>query len=258
MQNTSELYKELLALPHTCEVSVAIGDTGKLVDDYGDYITFGGTAILVAAYGGDSGYGQNLLISCQTSRAIFADSSPSVGCCVSGTIKVQMLKPAGDIPRMARLVPYVRLTDGVRHSEWIQKGVYFLDTREISKETELEIITLTGYDAMLKGEQYYPPSTLSWPAPDVDVVQEIAEAMGVQVDKRTWDVMTRSYLIEYPAEYTCREVLGYIAASYGGNFVMSDIGELLLIGFAAIPKETNLLIDHAGDQITFGGDRIIV
>ena len=49
-----------------------------------------------------------------------------------------------------------------------------------------------------------------------------------------------------------REVLGIIAASYGGNFVMSDEGMLLLIRLADLPKETNLLITEYGDTIVFG------
>jgi hypothetical protein len=45
---------------------------------------------------------------------------------------------------------------------------------------------------------------------------------------------------------------------YGGSFVTSDTGELLLVTMFGIPKETNYLIENAGFAITFGGDRILV
>ena len=47
MQQTSALYKELLAGDYTVETRVAIGESGLLVEKTGDHITFGGTRILV-------------------------------------------------------------------------------------------------------------------------------------------------------------------------------------------------------------------
>ena len=66
------------------------------------------------------------------------------------------------------------------------------------------------------------------------------------------------YMIQYPAGYSQREVLGYIAAAYAGCFIISDIGELKLIVLGGIPKESRVLVDGAGLAITFGGTRILV
>lgn len=259
MQETSALYQELLASKHWKETRLTIGETGKLITKSGDAITFGGTSILVGSSGADGGYDESTLVEMNTAMRMFSEDTPTVGCCVSGEITVKMLRPLGDIPRQARLAPYVRLTDGVRHSEWIQKGVFYVDTRELSQDgTKIEYLTLCGYDAMLKAEQDYPSSKLSWPATDIDVVREIADFIGVSVDSRTADVMTRGYAIQYPGEYTCREVLGYIAAMYAGCFIMSDLGEIRLVALNGIPAETRYLLAGTGQPITFGGVRILV
>lgn len=259
MQKTSDLYKELLASNYATETRLAIGETGVLITKQGDSITFGGVSILVGATGADGGYDETQLISMKTSGRVFSDDTPSVGDCVSAQIDIEMLKPTGDIPKQARLVPYVRLTDGVRHSEWIQKGVFYVDTRKKKEDgSVIEKITLTGYDDMLRTEQDYPSSTLSWPAKDIDVIREIAAFIGVPIDARTVAIVTRGYAVQYPAGYSCREVLGYIAAMYGGCFIMSDLGELRLVTLFGIPAETRYLIAAAGQPITFGGVRILV
>ena len=264
MQQTSDLYKSLFAdllagKPGVrYETRMTIGDTGTLINKKGDYITFGGVRILVGSSGPDSGFDESVLISVKTALRMFSNDTPSIGDCVSSEIDVSLLQPAAHIPRRARLVPYVRLTDGVRHSEWLQQGVYFIDTRASSGSESVKKMSLHGYDAMLKAEADYPPSTLQWPARDIDVVREIAESMGVSVDARTVAIMTRGYLIEYPADYSQRETLGYIASLYAGCFVMSDIGELRLIQLAGIPQETRYLVTGDGQAITFGGVRIRV
>lgn len=259
MQATSSLYKELLAAQHWKETRLSIGETGKLITNQGDPITFGGTGILTANSEADGGYGENILISMETSIKVFSADTPTVGSCVSGEISVEMLRPAGSIPRQARMVPYVRLTDGVRYSEWIQKGVYFIDTREFQEDgSGVDRLILHGYDSMLKAEQDYPASTLDWPATDIQVVQEIADFIDVSVDSRTVALMKHSYPVQYPAQYSCREVLGYIAAMYAGCFVMSDLGELRLVVLNGVPEETQYLVATTGQAITFGGDRILV
>lgn len=208
---------------------------------------------------GDVSYDETLLASMTADYQIFSEESPSVGNCVSSELDVEMLKPSSDLPPQARLTPYVRLTDGIRYSEWIQKGVFYIDTREkLEDGSSVEKIRIHAYDDMLKAEQDYPESSLAWPARDIDVVREIARFIGVPLDPRTEPIINRGYLIEYPAGYTCRDVLGYIAAAYAGCFVMSDLGELRVITIYGIPKETRYLINSSGDAITFGGDRILV
>ena len=258
MQETSSLYKKLLADPgHWKEYTLVIGESGVLVDEFSNRITFGGTAILVATTGADSGFRESSIISMSTQKSIFSESNPTVGNCIAGQITVEMMKPKGDIPRRARLAPYVRLTNGKEHSEWIQKGVFFIDHREYSGD-ENERMVINGYDHIILTEADFPSSTDEWPRMDIDVVRDIASAIGTYVDTRTIQIMNNGYRINYPAEYSMREVLENIAAMYAGSFVMSDAGELLLVTMFGIPKETSYLIDSAGFTITFGGERILV
>lgn len=259
MQKTSDLYQELLARDHRKETRLSIGETGVLITRQGEDITFGGVSILVGATGADGGYDESILVSVETENNLFGEQSPKVGACVSAEIDVEMLKPFGEIPPMARIAPYVRLTDGIRYSEWIQKGIFYIDTRrEKEYGQDLKTVIIHGYDDMLKAEQDYPSSTLAWPARDIDVVREIAAFIGVSIDPRTITIINRGYLIQYPTGYSCRDVLGYIAAMYAGCFVMSDIGELRLITIYGIPKETRYLIERSGAAITFGGVKILV
>lgn len=258
MQETSSLYKKLLADPgHWKEYTLVIGESGVLVNEHSETITFGGTAILVSSSGADSGFRESAIISMSTQKSIFPESTPTVGNCIAGQISVEMVKPKGDIPRRARLAPYVRLTNGVEHSEWVQKGVFFIDHREYSGD-ENERMVINGYDHIILTEADFPSSTDEWPRMDIDVVRDIASAIGTSVDTRTTQIMDKGYKINYPAEYSMREVLENIAAMYAGSFVMSDTGELLLVTMFGIPKETSYLIDSAGFTIMFGGDRILV
>lgn len=261
MQETSALYQELLSSNHKMETRLAICETGVLITKQGEAITFGGVSILTGASGADGGYDESLLVSMETNTGVFSQGSPSVGDCIVGQIDIEMHKPFGEIPERARLVPYVRLTDisGTRKSEWIQKGVFYIDTREKKEDgSKIEKILIQGYDDLRKSEQDYPSSTLSWPARDIDVVREIAAFLGVSVDARTIPIINRGYRINYPAGYSCRDTLGYIAAMYAGSFIMTDLGELRLITIHGIPKETRYLIEPSGYVITFGGDRILV
>lgn len=145
------------------------------------------------------------------------------------------------------------------YSEWIQQGVYFVDTREVIKsESNVDVLVLHGYDAMLKAEQMFVSSTILGDSVDIDMVNEIARLMGVAVDERTTALMTMGYTIPLPTGYTLREVLGYIASMYVGGFIITDVGKLRLVSVLEMPEETNYLINEEYDYITFGGYRILV
>lgn len=258
MQKVSKLYQELLAEGAAVERRLVIGERGVLINKRGNAITVGGVRILVASGGPESGYDERIVDKIETKSGVFPGEGPSVGGTQAGEIDISMYTPAAAIPRRARLAPFVRLTDGERASEWIPQGVFYLDTREVSDPDGLTTVKLHGYDAMLRAEQSYPSSTLGWPARDKDVVQEIAQAMDVGVDPRTWETMTGNYQVPYPGDYSCREILGYIAASYAANWVMTDAGALLLVPLGGLPKETRLLVTRRGQYITVGGGRIRV
>lgn len=241
MQETSQLYKELFETKHETEIRLLVGNKETPLEEM------------------NTVYGEDTLVSVFSSIKLFPESTLTVGSCVAGDISVKMLYPNKEIPKQGKIVPQVRLTDGVRHSEWISKGVFFIDERMISGEDGgIKTLDLIGFDAMLKAEQDYPSSNLNWPATDIKVVKEIAKFIGVEVDPQTVSIINKGYKIQLPTEYSCREVLGYIAAMYAGNFVMSDTGKLRLVLLYDLPAETNYLITNSGQAITFGGVRILV
>lgn len=202
-------------------------------------------------------YDKSVLVEMTTSLTMFS-GTPEIGKAVAGQISVKMLTPQNEIPVMAEMKPYVRVCTATQQSEWIQQGVFYIDTRETTKnEAGENVLSIHGFDAMLKAEQMYN-GRITGDSTDIQMVNEIAYQLGVDVDARTAALMTNGYNIPLPTGYTYREILGYIAAMYVGCFIMSDAGELRLVSILELPPETNYLIDQLGDVITFGGDRILV
>ena len=253
-------------------------------------------------------FGRDEIVDMSTSIALF-DGQPNVGTAVAAEINVSLLPPSAEIPRMACLRPFIRVSgsapassavtiqNGVLSSqyasyangkitfapesgavvsgktlifpvdsteeltsEWVPQGVFYIDTREATANYDgIPVLTIHGYDAMLKTEQMYASNNTVGDAPDTQYVQAIADAIGVDVDPRTWEIM-RGYIIPFPLGYTMREILGFIAASYVGSFIMSDEGKLRLVSLLDLPDAPteSLLADDVGDVIIFGTDAIIV
>ena len=218
-------------------------------------------------------YDQDRIVSA-TARASMLDSSLGVGNCIAKELHLVLRNLAGrrTIPRMAEIIMEFRLyQDEDHYSNWYPKGVYYIDTRDESYEG---ILTINAFDPMLKSEQSFTKEgdQGTWPRSDTSVVNTIATAMGVSIDSRTMAIMTRNYQINYPGivledgvpQYSTdgamsmRQVLGYIGAMYGGNWVITDENKLRLIVLGDIPTPTNYLITQNSDIILIGGYRILV
>lgn len=146
-------------------------------------------------------------------------------------------------------------------SEWIPQGVFYIDTRKVSANYNgIPVLTLHGFDAMLKAEQEYSSNETVGDAKDKAYVQSIADSIGVEVDPRTWEVMGQGIVIPMPLGYTMREILGYIASAYVGAFVMTEQGKLRLVSLLGLPSydDTHLLCTNDRYVILFGGDAIKV
>ena len=154
---------------------------------------------------------------------------------------------------MAEINLFVRLVtaDQTDASEWLPNGTYFIDTR--SKAQDGTALALTAYDSALKAEQAYLSLTAitTWPSVDATVAQDIASLMGVQLDPRT---TLGGYTVPYPQDWTMREVLGYIAASCGGNWVITPENKLLLV---KLGRTYSMLSKDDENAILFG-DTIIL
>lgn len=175
----------------------------------------------------------------------------SVGNACAAELRMTFL-PRGTIPRMAKIVPFAREGE---ETAWKQLGVFYLDTRS----RRGSVLTVEAYDAMLKAELVWEPEqTLTFPMAMPDAVDIFCSLMGVTLDSRT--VLSSAYTIDYPAnDYTIRDILRYIAAAHGGNWIITAEGKLLLVPlFDGMPEETSYLINEKGSAITFGGVRIKV
>lgn len=279
MQNTSALYRQILSQDnHWFETKVRINGI-----DYGESMLMG-VSTSSSMFSGNPEVGR--AISGEISLSMIAPSNtiprmariePFVRVCAkmlgseSMSFQNDLLVLSGSITESQGIIDfrnnakvnndivYSASTYTTQYSEWLPKGVYYIDTRETTKNGDgLNILTIHGYDAMLFAEQDFAGTSLDFPALDTDIVEEIASTMGVQVDERTYDLMTDAYTLPLPSGYSLREILGYIASMYVGSFIMSETGELRLVSILELPPETNYLIDNAGDAITFGGDRILV
>ena len=219
MNSTSTVYNSIFSGIHRFEVKVNIAATAEgLVQSSTDY-------------------GMDVLTSLSSNRSVFGSGSPRLGLAPAGELSLSLYLNSASVPRMAEIRPYFRVVNDTQQSEWISKGVYFVDTREADTTTGL--LTLHAYDAMLKGEQAYPSTSHLWPSADLDVVTEIASLLGVTVDSQTTELMTAGFLIPLPAQYTLRETLQYIAALYGGSFVITDSNTLRLIPLWSVKSEAD-------------------
>lgn len=126
-------------------------------------------------------YGMDKIVDMSTSHALF-DGSVSVGNTIAGTIDVRLVASSNTVPTMAELRPYVRAVNDSQQSEWLPKGVYYIDIREYDKETG--VLYLSGMDAMLKGEQDYMTSGSqgTWPAIDRNILCDIADRLELGDD----------------------------------------------------------------------------
>lgn len=269
MQSTSALYKSIIADEnHWFEIAVTIGNSGVLIDEHKDWIDFGAlylegsfidskTAILVESGGPDDGIRENALMSVGTSNQLFSRNTPSIGNAVSAQINVVLLDLGFRIPRMAEVRPFVRVTNGTDTSEWIQQGVFYVDTKYVStNDNGLDVWKITGYDAMLKADQPYPYDAQTKAS---TVVKNIAGLMGLtedNIDPHVWEIIpiNGGDVIQCSGEYTAREHLQYIAALYGGNWTMTNDGRLNLVRINDYPYETNLLADEAGYTLNFASE----
>lgn len=246
MQATSELYKSIWQ-DDACIVQAKVTIAGK---DYVDGL-FGA---------------QGDIASLSTPASLFAGSGPSVGGTICREIDLDLRTNGAGIPRMAEMRVFVRLVlaDEVTEtilqaSEWIPKGVFYIATRKL--DTAENILTIHGYDRMIFAEDVYlqEGDTGDWPRLMSDVVADISDRLGVSIDSRT--TINAAYTMDYPNDYTMRELLGYVAAAHAGNWIMTDAGELRLVPLYNPATEYSglgYLGTENGEAISFGGVLILV
>ena len=199
-------------------------------------------------------YSESDVFSVSTRAALFSGNSVGIGGCVSKSLDL-VIKPHGIIPRMAEIGVWVRPMAPSIHTNWLRKGIYYIDTRQTDRVSG--VITIHGYDAMLKAERMYledSSSTETWPQSMQDVAYKIAARIGVEIDERS--VIDPDFLIGYPAGYTMRELLSHIAVANGGNWIMTDAGKLRLVALCNAEDTSDLGVMMSGLDISPAFDPI--
>ena len=200
-------------------------------------------------------YGMDDLYAVTQERTVFSGGSPEVGACCASSLSFDVI-PRARVPRMAEVTLYNRLAswDGSETSEWLVMGTYFIDTR--AKTDDGMKMRFTAYDSMLKCDQSFAENTTwsDWPADENDLVEDIADIIGVTVDART---VLAGYEVPYAdvTDLTMREVLGYIAAANGGNWIITPENKLLLV---KLEGDNSLLGRNHSVAIAFGDDLIVL
>lgn len=184
------------------------------------------------------------------------------GFCPTSYISVKLSLGDAIIPRTAELQVQGRKD---ANTGWHRLGTYWVGKRS---KSELGQLTITAYNAMRKAQQDYVPLTkiTAWPAPMSAVVEDIAAILGVDIDSRTAIKTGSDYMVSYPlwdasnaasGSLTMQEVLSWIAAAHGGNFVVTNDNALYLVPLVpaadAVPQDigsncSKLL--HVADPLT--------
>ena len=224
MHQTSSTYQKILAGPHQVETVLQVGSNADVEVCW----SIPGTV-----------YGEDIITKIIQKGDILDREAPGIGYFVARKLEVTMLDPSKQVSTMGRLVPFSRLVSDSGVSEWIPKGIFFVDTRKKAMvDAQAATVDIVAYDAGLKASIDYDTSALSWPATDVQVVADIAGKIGTAYDVGN---LTGGFSIAAPEEKTCCEVLRGIAALYGGNFTLDDCGVLRLLPLqtVGIPEEVN-------------------
>lgn len=205
-------------------------------------------------------YDESMIYSLKTSRQLFTSQNPTVGNAVVGRLDAVITIPNVTIPVAAEIKPYIRVFNDSMTSGWLQKGVFYFYQRMIDDESGT--MAIIAFDAMFRGNQSYPSSSLTWDDTHPyawQVVDEILEFMDVAAEEDTLTLLRASnYIVQFPAQYSLRDVLGSIAAMYGGNFIITNEGLMRFVAFADLAGETYYLVTNAGSPITFGGTKILI
>lgn len=147
----------------------------------------------------------------------------AVGCVQARQVVIE-LEPVDDIPRRAAVEVFCQPENSIYLTD-PNMGTYYISRREKIGNR----LRLTCYCPVLKLEGNYfadGEEIGEWPRNMLTVAEEICERIGMDIDYPTG---LPTYTMEAPAGLTMREVMGQIAAAYGGNWVSRHDGSLYLL-----------------------------
>lgn len=194
---------------------------------------------------GASTFSKVNLISGKITRTAYEQLS--VGNVIAAQLELELRNVTVDTDSMLQV--QFRATDGSSSSSWYDKGYFFIDTVESSPYSD--ITKITAFDAMLKTETPYQTSGEWTPTTDAVVLQRIVSDMGVVIDTATLNIFANDPIMLNASPNigtdgtTDREILSYLGAMRGGNWIIGYDGKLYLQLLS--PTATN--IATVGDAV---------
>lgn len=164
----------------------------------------------------------------------------TVGSCMSATMKVSILTE-DKISSGTEIEVLGRLTNGTAATvcgEWKSFGTFWITT--VDDQSAGGIVTLECYDDMIltNAAAFTNVAESVTEQPMKTVVNSIAASVGLELDSRTVIKEGAAYVMPVDRNLTKRQVLGYIAACHGGNWVVTEDRKLRLVPLVSASAET--------------------
>ena len=263
MRAVSDEYKRIVANPtHHFEYKIQIGHPypksydETFIEGWEDYYY---KAVLTE-------YSNAEIVSVRVYGSLYTENVPTIGRANSQQIDVLLqsdFRSFTDIPRNARLVLWVAAVEEgydlsglsgetykYEHyramSEWIQKGCFYVDTREV--DDRAGTIRLHGYDLMAAldsvdlTEMDAEPQNLDfWGV--YSTCSEFADPIITMFggkDTRTGELDHTFLLQAPPGRSSARQIMQWIAAMHGANWMITDLGKWYLCPLASAVEPTAL------------------
>lgn len=219
-------------------------------------------------------FDEEYIVTLSTNRLLF-EGTPSIGNCLTGELECELLIPNSQIPKNARIIPFVKRVD---EDTWHQKSVFYIFQRKVDSITK--VVRITAYDNTYRMENPMIDgnATLTgWPKDSYTVMTDISQrcnlpiypadltmmqsnpkyirfpgARVIQEETPTGEEEEEAFVAEGDVAHTMREVAGSVAASYGANWNVNDDGYLQLFKLGNVPSIFDYLVDDEGNIITFG------
>ena len=121
---------------------------------------------------------------------------------------------------------------GSSASEWLNRGIYYIDT--IDKSPYSNVVKITAYDSLMKANAVWMPSGTFTNTTDRLIVEDIADRIGVQIESATQAILSNAIQINQAPSIgtngtTMMEMLSYIGVLRGGNWIIDNSNKLKLI-----------------------------
>ena len=162
----------------------------------------------------------------------------TVGGCMCATLKVSILTE-DTINSGTEVEVLGRLTNGTAAtvcSEWLSFGTFWIAT--VDDKSAGGIVTLEAYDDMILANASAFTDVSATTQTMTVAVNEIAASMGLELDDRTVIETGAAYTVTVDKKLTKRQVLGYIAACHGGNWIITEDRKLRLVPLLTAAGET--------------------